>query len=130
MALRGTGTGQTGERVRLASAHVRRCQDALKQAQQSFDEATGEPKPPGLTPAVVTEVRRQFPDGQQQEVLELLDRSCGRTLPFFRDATAQKLERIRLCALKVARGEVVKLRQAVELANIDWRDLISAAESQ
>ncbi len=122
--------GQTGERVRLISEHVRRAQTELQEAQRAFDAATGEPKPVGLTPAVVAEVERQFPASQHQEVIDLLDRSCGRTLPLFRDATAQKLEHIRLIALKVGSGDLTRLRDAVELANIDWRDLIRAADSK
>jgi hypothetical protein len=112
----------------IGEQHLRRARTELQEAQRAYDAATGEPKPVGLTPAVVAEVERQFPASQVQEVIDLLDRSCGRTLPFFRDATAQKLERIRLCALKVGSGDLVRLRQAVELANTDWRDLICAAD--
>lgn len=122
--------GQTDERARRIGEQARRAHAELKEAQRAFDAATGEPKPVGLTPAVIAEIERQFSTGQHEEVIQLLDRSCGRTLPFFRDATAEKLEHLRLCALKVGAGDLAQLRQAVELANRDWRDLIMAANSK
>lgn len=122
--------GQTDERAQRIGEQARRTHAELKEAQRAFDAATGEPKPVGLTPAVIAEIERQFPASQHEEVIHLLDRSCGRTLPFFRDATAEKLEHIRLCALKMGAGDLARLRQAVELANRDWRDLIVAANSK
>ena len=118
------------EAMRLCFEETRRAQFELQEAQRAFDAATGEPKPVGLTLAVIAKVERQFSAEQRDAVKELLDRSCGRTLPLMRDATPEALERIRLCALKIAKGDVAKLRQAVDLANIDWRDLICAAEAQ
>jgi hypothetical protein len=38
-----------------------------------------------------------------------------------------EMEQIRFGALKVSRGNLDKLRSAVEVAKIDWRDLLASA---
>ncbi len=123
-------TQLSGERVHLISEHLRHAQDELGEAQRAFDAATGEPKRVGLTPAVVAELSRLFPSHQHPVVTDLLDGSCGRTLPLLREATAQRLEFVRLAALKSSNGDLSKLRDAIELAHIDWRDLVMASQSQ
>jgi hypothetical protein len=123
-------TQPSGERVHLISERLRHAQDEVGAAQQAFDAATGEPKRVGLTPAVVAEISRLFPTHQHPIVADLLDRSCGRTLPLLREATAQRLEFVRLAALKFSNGDVSKLRDAIELAHVDWRDLVMASQSQ
>jgi hypothetical protein len=47
----------------------------------------------------------------------------------FRDpcSTAEGLERIRFAALKLSEGSLDKLKQAVRVANADWRDLLVAS---
>src|SRR5207244_13572730 len=57
---------QTGERVDLITGQLRQAQEELQRAQNDFDAATGEPKPAGLTPAVVEEVAKRFTPAQQQ----------------------------------------------------------------
>jgi hypothetical protein len=52
-------------------------------------------------------------------VADFLDRSCGRTIPFRREATALQLEYVRLCVLRLSNGDFAKLRQEVEMANIE-----------
>jgi hypothetical protein len=44
----------------------------------------------------------------------------------FRDpcSTAEGVERIRFAALKLSEGSIARLKQAVLLANTDWRDLL------
>ena len=54
----------------------------------------------------------------------LLERECGRGLPLCADATDDALDRLRFAALKVAAGDAARLREAVELAKVDWRDLL------
>lgn len=112
-------TQQSRERVHLITGQLRQAQDELQRAQDAFDAATGEPKPPGLTPAVIEEISRLFPVHERDSVAEFLDRSCGRTIPFRREATAQQLEYVRLCALRLSKGDFSKLRQEVKLTNID-----------
>jgi hypothetical protein len=57
----------------------------------------------------------------------MLVTECGSNLPFCERATAPQLERLRFAALKLSGGNLERLREAVELAKIDWRDLLMAA---
>jgi len=120
-------TFENEERVSLVGEQLRNAQKELQQAQKAFDVATGEPKPVGLTPAVVDEIARQFSPEQCEEVKRILDRECGRTIPFCRKATAEELEYIRLCVLRLSKGNFSELRRWVELANIDQRDVMLPA---
>jgi len=122
-------TQDSEKQVHLITGKLRQAQADLQRAQNAFDAATGEPKPVGLTSAVIEEVSCLFPVQEREDVENLLDRSCGRTLPFHRDSSAQKLEHIRLCVLRLSRGDVAKLRQWIEFANVDWRDVIYAAST-
>ena len=85
-------TFENEERVRLVGERLRHAQNELGMAQKAFDLATGEPKPIGLTAAVVEEISNQFPAAQHDVVKEILDQECGRTIPLCREATAQELE--------------------------------------
>jgi len=120
-------TFEDKERVRLVGEQLRNAQNELQQAQKAFDLATGEPKPVGLTHAVVDEISKQFPADQREAVREIMDNECGRTIPFQREATAEQLEYIRLCVLRLSKGNLAELRKWVELANIDQRDVLLAA---
>src|SRR5947208_3299163 len=72
-------TQQSGERVHLIGRNLRHAQEELQKAQDAFDAATGEPKPVGLTPAVVEEISRLFSPPERRHVEEVLNQSCGRT---------------------------------------------------
>jgi hypothetical protein len=120
-------TFENEERVRLVGERLRHAQNEVGMAQKAFDLATGEPKPVGLTAAVVEEISNQFPAAQHDVVKEILDKECGRTIPLCREATAQELEYIRLCVLRLCKGDISELRKWVELANIDQRDVLLAA---
>jgi hypothetical protein len=120
-------TFENTERVRVVGEELRQAQNELQQAQKAFDLATGEPKPVGLTAAVLDEISKQFPSEQHDVVKEIMDRECGRTIPFQREATVEELEYIRLCVLRLSRGDLSELRKWVELANVDQRDVFLAA---
>ena len=113
----------------MIGERLRNAQTELHQVQKAFDLVTGEPKPVGLTPSVIGEIRKQFPIEQQDVVEEIIDKECGRTIPFEREATAEQLEFIRLCVLRLSKGNLPDLRRWVELANIDQRDVLLAAGS-
>src|SRR6266576_1162311 len=74
----------------------------------------------------VEEVAKHFPPAQHEQVRELLDRDCGRTIPFRREATAEQLEWTRLAVLRLSKGDFSELGKWVELANIDERDVVHA----
>jgi hypothetical protein len=123
-------TQQSGERVHLITEQLQQAQEEFRRAQEAFDSATGEPNRAGLTPAVLAEISRQFPPQQHQLVADLLDQSCGRALPLMREATAQRLEFVQLAVLQLSDGKLARLRDMIELAQIDWRDVVTAAKSQ
>ncbi len=52
---------------------------------------------------------------------------CGSNLPFDEDKNEFELERVRFAALQLSQGKLSGLRDAVELAKIDSRDLLMAA---
>lgn len=58
----------------------------------------------------------------------MLDEQCGNNLAFPTRLDAHALERYRFAALKLSGGDLEKLRQAVTLAKLDWRDLLMAAD--
>lgn len=68
-----------------------------------------------------------FPGADRTEAERLLVEQCGRNLPFPENATSVSLERIRFAALKESGGDLVALRSAIELAKLDWRDLLVSA---
>ena len=115
------------ERVRTVGEELRRAQTELQHAQKAFDAVAGEPKPVGLTPSVIDEVDKNFSAEQTEEVKIFLDRECGRTIPSCRESTAEELEYIRLCVLRLSKGNFSELRRWVALANIDQRDVLLAA---
>lgn len=57
----------------------------------------------------------------------LLATRCGHQLPFMAHASTDVLERIRFAALRLSRGRLPELNDAVVLAETDWRDLLVAA---
>jgi hypothetical protein len=120
-------TFENAERVRVVGEQLRQAQNELQQARKAFDLATGEPKPVGLTAAGVDEICKQFPSEQHDVVKEIMDKECGRTIPFQREATVEELEYIRLCVLRLSKGNLSELRKWVELANVDQRDVLLAA---
>ena len=68
-----------------------------------------------------------FPEEDRAEARRLLETGCGRNLPLLEQASAAELERVQFAALKVSGGELTRLREAVHLAQQDWRDLLVAA---
>ena len=70
-----------------------------------------------------------FPEHDVAEAERLLAEDCGDTLPLIgAPATPAALERIRFAALRVSGGDLRRLREAVKLAQTDWRDLLVGAE--
>src|SRR5262249_14951926 len=58
----------------------------------------------------------------------LLVEECGDNLPLMTGANAEQLERIRFAAIRLSEGRLDDLRKAVTLAQLDWRDLLVAAD--
>jgi hypothetical protein len=68
-----------------------------------------------------------FAGAARQEAAELLITRCGANLPLWRETDPTGLERIRFAVLKLSDGDLGELRRAVEIANVDWRDVLVAA---
>ena len=60
-------------------------------------------------------------------VCQRLMTECADNLPLCEDATPKGIERLRFAVLKLSEGRLDKLSEAMELARIDWRDLLVAA---
>lgn len=114
----------SGVRIHMISKDLQRIQKKLKEAEDAFDEATGLPIPVPLTPKAKEEVSRLFPAEQRDEVVTLLEKRCGRTIPFHRDSDSKTLEPYRLRALLESKGDIAELRKCVEVANILGRDFL------
>jgi hypothetical protein len=83
---------------------------------------------PKLSPDTKRRVELLFKPDEQRQVTGLLDLRCGYTIPGFRRASDQDVERVRFAVLKMSEGDITKLRQAVDLAHLDIRDLLVYTE--
>ncbi len=68
-----------------------------------------------------------FPPDRREQVRTLLQEECGNDLPFCQKCGESAMDRIRFAALKLSKGDLERLQEAVRLAKIDWRDLLVAA---
>lgn len=80
-----------------------------------------------LSPLTMRLVQKIFPKNAD-EVMRLLEEQCGQNLPFCEDGTPKSLQRLRFAALKVSAGKMDTLMEAVNLAKMDWRDLLVWAD--
>jgi hypothetical protein len=58
---------------------------------------------------------------------DLLVTQCGANLPLWRSTDPEGLEHIRFAALKLSHENLAELRRAVDIAQVDWRDVVVAA---
>lgn len=84
--------------------------------------------PVPLSEGTTERVQALFRDDDSRAASRLLAEECGRNLPFCEDSDSRSLERLRFAALKLSRGSLEGLREAIELAKKDWRDLLVAAD--
>jgi hypothetical protein len=103
-------------------------QQRLKEAEADFDSATGGPEPVAFTPLVMKKVQQLFPPDQQSEAIGLLEKECGRNLPLCEGDSSQDLERVRLAVIKLAGGSLAELQRQINIASVDWRDVLNSAE--
>ena len=68
-----------------------------------------------------------FSRDQQQLVRTRLFQECGNNLPFLENLDEVQLQRFQFAVLKLSEGKMDKLDEAIELAKVDWRDLLAAA---
>ena len=72
-------------------------------------------------------VEALFDGAARASAVELLATRCGANLPLWIPADPRGLERIRYAALKLSHGDLGELRRAVDIAQVDWRDVLVAA---
>ena len=105
----------------------------VKLAKEAVEKLADLPRPlPRIsTLALSPETQRRleilFHVENRSEAMRLLVEECGNNVPFCEDSNERDMERIRFAALKLSGGDLSRLREAVELAKIDWRDLLVAA---
>jgi len=80
-----------------------------------------------LTDATVDRLARMFSLTDQELVSTLLIEECGDNLPLLKAANTASIERIRFAVLKLSGGDLNALQRAIDLAKIDWRDVLVAA---
>ena len=68
-----------------------------------------------------------FPESSRGEAKELIETMCGNNLPFCENYGSEEMDRIRFSAIKVSEGQMDKLCDAIDLAQTDWRDLLTSA---
>jgi hypothetical protein len=82
-----------------------------------------------LSPLTSAHVSTLFTSTDVDGAERLLAHECADNLPLVAEsATPESLERIRFAAIRVSGGDLDRLREAIRLAQVDWRDLLVAAE--
>ena len=77
-----------------------------------------------LSPVVAAEVRDRFRGPDVEVVLAALDAAV---LPLGSRAAPSERPRIQLAILKLAEGDLAEFREALRIAEIDWRDTLVAS---
>lgn len=80
-----------------------------------------------LSDETLRRAKMLFIDDDLATAVDLLTAECGNNLPFCETDGPIECERIRFAALKLSKGRIAELRQAIQLAKVDWRDLLMAA---
>jgi len=76
-----------------------------------------------LSPNIAKTIEKLFPDENKDEVVRLLTEKCADNLPNMEHDNEFGIEDLRFQVLKQSDGNIEKLREAVRIANLDWRDL-------
>jgi hypothetical protein len=80
-----------------------------------------------LTDATCERIEALFPSLLLTEAIRFLEYDCANNLPSYRRASAKELERVWFAALKISEGNIERLKDAITLAQTDWRDLLVTA---
>jgi hypothetical protein len=82
-----------------------------------------------LTDFCRAKVMVMFPVAQQKEVIELLERQVGGTIPdLLAIENPGDFDGIRCAVLKLSGGDIEKLRHWVKKVRINWRAVLDAAD--
>ena len=83
---------------------------------------------PRLSSRTLQLIEALFAPDMAKEAAQWVEQECGNNLPFCDHYDEFQMERIRFAALKLSRGGVLQLLKAIDLAGIDWRDLLMSAD--
>ncbi len=72
-------------------------------------------------------IRKFYNSKYQEAVNELLTHECSDNLPFAKNWNSEQMERIRFAVMKLSNGEYSGLVESVQLAKVDWRDVLIAS---
>ena len=119
---------RTGDLSRLLAGAERLAvlQERLLAAEAAAPPRTYEPLP--LTAPVESKLRETFAAEDQPEAASLLERECGRNLPFNDPPNLANLEHIRLAAIELSAGDLSELRRLIAVAKEDWREVLIQLE--
>jgi hypothetical protein len=82
-----------------------------------------------LSPATTARLHRLFHPEHRADAVRLLSEGCAENLPLIQTpVTPVSLERLRFAAIRVSGGDLLRLREAIRIAQVDWRDLLVAAD--
>ncbi len=65
-----------------------------------------------------------FKELDRPKASELIRRRCGTSLPMMKTVEIEDFDRIRFAVIKLSRGNVGKLEELIDQANVDWRDIL------
>jgi len=82
---------------------------------------------PSLSPRTQQLVAGIFSLPDRAEASQWLEQKCGNNLPFCSDHDEHQMERLRFAAIKLSQGNIQKLLRVIDVACMDWRDLLVAA---
>ena len=114
--------------LQAAAERVLKLQDELMRA-EAVAETDRVPKVVPLTDLIRRKIRETFSREDQAEAISLLERECGRNLPFNDPPNLANLEHIRLAVVKLADGKLDELRRQISIAKEDFREVLIRAET-
>ena len=108
--------------VVAASERVVALQQQLTAAEAAGPQRVYDPVP--LSAPVERKLRETFAGEDQAEAASLLERECGRNLPFNDPPNLANLEQIRLAVIELSGGKLPELRRQIAVAKEDWREVL------
>jgi hypothetical protein len=77
-----------------------------------------------LQPDTLKRIQALYPKEQQDKIAQILENECAKGIAPNNNA---ELERIRIAVLKMSNGNFDEFQNAIELSQIDWRDVLMSA---
>ena len=81
-----------------------------------------------LSPLVVSQVAKIFPNPISADVARLLMDECGKSTLYRKMDWSDLTERVQCAVLKLSEGDVDKLNVAIELYKENWKQLLHKAD--